>query len=315
MSPGTLAVLARRSRSFRADIRWLFCNSSYSARSAAGTATTQDVPPAATPTSARPAPKRSRAKKQAAAPATDGATAATNTTQSNTTNNAAAAGTETGPSGRPLPFNTKPLYDRIEKLTKTHGDLITYLHGELDRRRDWEEMMVKEMHQRHQVLLTLITSLVPVTNSTVGSSGHGQAGRSSLLASDLSTTIGRAGLPGVPSVSNMGSLQDQDFGNGAGFEDDNDYGNDTPVISLSQPAAYTQQTAGESSTQGASAGGLKRAREGDGPHYHDFQKDAGVEVDERGIIYMAGGRKNGVVPTKIAVSIAMVRRKMLPLVI
>jgi hypothetical protein len=113
----------------------------------------------------------------------------------------------------------------------------------------------------------------------------------------------------------MGSLQDQDFGNGAGFEDDNDYGNDTPVISLSQPAAYTQQTAGESSTQGASAGGLKRAREGDGPHYHDFQKDAGVEVDERGIIYMAGGRKNGVVPTKIAVSIAMVRRKMLPLVI
>jgi hypothetical protein len=168
-------------------------------------------------------------------------------------------------------------------------------------------MMVKEMHQRHQVLLTLITSLVPVTNSTAGSSGHGQAGRSSLLASDLSTTIGRAGLPGVPSVSNMGSLQDQDFGNGAGFEDDNDYGNDTP--------AYTQQTAGESSTQGASAGGLKRARDGDGPHYHDFQKDAGVEVDDRGIIYMAGGRKNGVVPTKIAVSIAMVRRKMLPLVI
>jgi hypothetical protein len=168
-------------------------------------------------------------------------------------------------------------------------------------------MMVKEMHQRHQVLLTLITSLVPVTSATMGSSWH--AGRSSLLAPDLSTTIGRAGLPSVTSVANTGALQDQDFGAGARFDDDNDCGSNAPVISLSQPAAYTQQTVGESSMPTATAGSLKRTRDGDGPQYHDFQKDAGIEVDERGIIYMAGGRKTGVVPTKIAVSLAMARRE------
>ena len=205
--------------------------------------------------------------------------------------------TESAQPGRPLPFDTKPLYNRIEQLTKTHGDLISYLHGELDRRRDWEEMMVKEIHQRHQVLLTLITSLVPVTNATMGSAA---AASRSLLAPDLSTTIGRAGLPGMPSVSIMGSLQDNDFGAGGGFDDDNDYGNESAVNNPSQSSHYIHQTGDETASGPA---GLKRAHDGDGPHFSDVHRDAGVEVDERGIIYMAGGRRAGIVPTKIAVSL------------
>lgn len=156
--------------------------------------------------------------------------------------------------------------------------------------------MVKEMHQRHQVLLTLITSLVPVNGGSMAPSGNNSAGRQH-LAPDLSTTIGRAGLPGMPSVSNMPPLPDQDFGSG-GFDDDNDYGHDGGP---SGSGSYHQQQP-EQGASSSGPGSLKRQRDGDGPVYHDNQKDAGVEVDERGIIYMAGGRRAGIVPTKIAVS-------------
>ena len=178
--------------------------------------------------------------------------------------------------------------------------------------------MVKEMHQRHSVLLTLITTLVPVTSSS------GIASNRALLSSDLSSTIGRAGLPGIPAVSAMGSMNDQDVsmgdigGGGGGFgDDDNDQAGsssarpppglflpgfglprtDVPSINISQPGAYSQAM-----PESSSVNSLKRRREDDPEDFPDGNKDANIEVDDRGIIYMAGGMKTGLVPTKIAVS-------------
>jgi hypothetical protein len=291
----------------------------------------QEVP-AAAPTSSRPAPKKRGLKKSTAAAAAPSAstsdanttiagTTSANTVQANgsgSTTSTAPTGTTSASTGQSLPFDTKPLYTRLEQLTKTQTDLITYLHAELDRRRDWEEMMVKEMHQRHSVLLTLITTLVPVTSSS------GIASNRALLSSDLSSTIGRAGLPGIPAVSAMGSMNDQDaamggdIGGGGGFGDDDQdqagsssarpppglflpgFGlprTDVPSINISQPAAYSQAM-----PESSSVNSLKRQREDDPEDFPDGNKDANIEVDERGIIYMAGGRKTGLVPTKIAVS-------------
>jgi hypothetical protein len=217
-----------------------------------------------------------------------------------------------GTTGPPLPFDTKPLYTRLEQLTKTQTDLITYLHAELDRRRDWEEMMVKEMHQRHSVLLTLITTLVPVNGSL------GQGPRPDGLSNNLSSTIGRAGLPGIPAVSAMGSmsaLHEQEAPQSQAFEQEYEDESSRPSGRSELPAfntpARTTTFEPNSARSAYSAypgpstpqlAGSKRARM-DEDDYADLGKDANVEVDERGVIYMCGGRKMGIVPTKIQVSL------------
>lgn len=73
-------------------------------------------------------------------------------------------------------------------------------------------------------------------------------------------------------------------------------------IPLSNPASYNQRPIEPLPNLGSPAVGQKRGRAVDeDDDFVDSAKDANVEVDERGVIYMAGGRKLNIVPTKIQV--------------
>lgn len=52
------------------------------------------------------------------------------------------------------------IYARLEAMTKTQTDLITYLHAELDRRREWEDRMLKDVQNRHGVLVSLLSNMI-----------------------------------------------------------------------------------------------------------------------------------------------------------
>jgi hypothetical protein len=262
-------------------------------------------------------------------------------------------------------------------LLKTQNDVIAYLQVELERRRDWEDRMSKEMHQRHAVLLTLVTNLMPVPankddapnpnggfmnpsslatastprpgdilvrtlqNVSQGSNGtapatgaHQDAANkqlrtpvtlptdaiaSHIAGTSLSHLSGRLGTNGISvgadiNKSTRSMLPDQagqPFGPFNTYDPTGKHAKgstssqaDGPLINgnfnntnegdAAAVAARPQQ-------KGATSVRSSKRKRREGTASSDEGR-GGVEVDERGVIYMASGKKTDSRPAKIQVS-------------
>lgn len=194
---------------------------------------------------------------------------------------------------RPPPIDIKPLYTRLEQLNKSQNDILSYLRGELDRRKAWEETLLQEMNSRHAMLIALITS----------------AGAHAAHAPNLGQSSKRVGLPDLPEPLPDFSAPTQQLDSMSQFDYAEAYHNPmvTPVapqstrtvnrnVSISKPTS-TGDTAEASTRKVSASASKKRGREDEDDI--DGGRDANVEVDDNGIIYMTGGRRLGVVPAKI----------------
>ena len=100
----------------------------------------------------------------------------------------------------PSQSNSTPLraalQTQLDSLLKTQTDVIAFLQVELERRRDWEDRVTKEMHQRHVVLTTLMTNLMPVAKGGGGGmddipSGGGGGNSTFLSPASMGTSATR----------------------------------------------------------------------------------------------------------------------------
>lgn len=248
------------------------------------------------------------------------------------------------------------LFSRLEAMTKTQTDLITYLHAELDRRREWEDRMLKDVQNRHGVLVSLLSNMIgfpppppagppggpvgppgaaggPHHPGAAGAMAHVQhhgdpAAAAAAAAAGISAPPGGGGMQNGMYMGGTGGRQQQPAMN-AYANHPRDHMPSQPInggkqtrISLSgQPAALhrgagdggmggidmhglVDSSLGAADSGGAGGGGnskTKRKRRASDASSDDGANKA-VEVDERGVVYMASGKKAGLKPTKIQVS-------------
>ncbi len=268
-------------------------------------------------------------------------------------------------SPNPASAHLRPsLQTQLDALLKTQTDVITYLQVELERRRDWEDRMNKELQQRHAVLLTLLTQLMPVSAGGLNSAavnfaapppGPGAPARTAEILSrnlqnpgngapasvamtnDLShgplpmpgtskqktPAIGHPdallahltpGMGGGPrlSASSLPHLLD---GSGRPYHTDPTFGgfglHDRGLANGHDMVNGGYAPDGEDGFGGLNAASgrmsakpqsakvsKRKRREGSGS---SDEGRGGVEVDERGVIYMANGKKTDSRPAKIQV--------------
>ncbi len=270
----------------------------------------------------------------------------------------------------PSQINSTPLraslQTQLDALLKTQTDVIAYLQVELERRRDWEDRVTKEMHQRQVVLTTLMTNLMPVargmdetsnganvTFMSPASMGNTPIPRGSdILARTLQTsqnTNGLSGLhhdsiqlkplpmmqsdtlmPHIPSTtlpniagriggnavpitadhskSSRGMLPEPTAANFAAFGgyDPMKQGQQRSMQDQNLINGYTNGVdesfgSGRATSQKPTPSRSSKRKRREGSASSDEGR-GGVEVDERGVIYMANGKKTDSRPAKIQVS-------------
>lgn len=166
---------------------------------------------------------------------------------------------------------------KMDALHKTQHDLIVYLQDELDRRRTWEETLNRELHQRHSVLVTLITRLMPVDKPSTPAATSTTT--SATAPHTLSTLAKTSALPSVPRVPSVPART-------------------TPRAATSTDAhvVNVNEVPAEPDSDSARRGSKRKADD-------EADDEVNIDMDENGVIYMAGGIRKGIIPAKIQVSV------------